>query len=371
MDTEVFSTQFFLDNEFTDDEHELYMSIIKMMQESPDPDTSKTIIRSLRLLEFNKELEGIQNSYALGEEIDLYESVRQAVADYESDVRKDVDTGYCTASVKEIICESTKGAGLSWSLDCLNNSMPDLRTGKQVLVAARPGKGKTSFLADQAISFLRSGYVKESGRPIVWFNNEGKKIIIKATCLRAALRKNIEQIADMGFDTAEQEFIKVIGGHNMLQIYDIHGKDHKYLERIIDDVRPSVVIFDMLDNIQGFTGVKGVDRTDQRLEMLYQWARESSVIYDFLSLPTSQVSVEGADTQWIPDSALKDSKTGKQGACDAILTIGTDPRQGFEKSRFMYFPKTKSEPLPGAFADCRTEVIFNAATANYLNPRIK
>jgi len=103
---------------------------------------------------------------------------------------------------------------------------------------------------------------------------------------------------------------------------------------------------------------------------MYQWARECSVKYDFLSLPTSQVSVEGAGTQWIPESCLKDSKTGKQGACDAIITIGTEDRVGFENSRFIYIPKTKSKPVDGALADCRSEAVFHSAASLYLNPKL-
>jgi len=371
INIEAFSTMFFLGNSMDPEERKVYQELIRITSEEPDKDTAKIITRELRLMEFNKEVEDAQNSYALGEDIDLYERVRSCLVEYESDVRKSVDTSYCTAGVQEIIEESTTGSSLLWSLDCLNKSMPDLRTGKQVLIAARPGKGKTSFVADQVVGFTRVPWVRSQNRPIVWFNNEGKKIIIKGTCLRAALRKNFEQIALLGWDAAEEEFQRILGGPDMLQIYDIHGKDHAYLERIIDKERPSVVVWDMLDNVGGFTGNRGADRADQRLEALYQWARESSVIYDFLSLPTSQVSVEGAGLQWIPDSALKDSKTGKQGACDAILTIGTDDRPGFERSRFMYFPKTKSQAVPGAYADCRTEVVFDSATSNYLNPKIK
>jgi len=371
IDIEAFSMKFFLWNTLSEEERVVYKRLIAMTREEPDPDTAKVITRELRLMEFNKEVEDAQNLYALGEDIDLYERIRSCLVEYEQDVRKSVDSSYCTEGVQEIIEESVKGSGLLWSLDCLNAAMPDLRTGKQVLIGARPGKGKTSFVADQVMGFLRVPWVKSSGRPIVWFNNEGKKITIKGTCLRAALRKDFEQIAAIGWDEAEEEFNRILGGSRMLQIYDIHGKDHAYLERIIDKEKPSVVVWDMLDNVRGFTGTKGTERQDQRLEALYQWARESAVIYDFLSLPTSQVSVEGAGLQWIPDSALKDSKTGKQGACDAILTIGTDDRPGFERSRFMYFPKTKSQAIPGAYPDCRTEVVFNSTTSNFLNPKVK
>jgi len=367
---ELFEAKFYLGIDLDDAERKLYSRIFRIMQQDPDPNTVKEIVRELRLLQFNKEVEDVQTSYALGEDIDLYEAIKDLLEEFELDCRRSVDSGYCTASVEDIITDGLAGHSLEWGLDCLNRSMPDLRTGHQVIAAGRPGIGKTSFVVDQCLSFLRGKYISATGRPIAWFNNEGKGVRIKGALLRAALAKNFEQIGAMGMAEAERQFETIVGDTSLFQVYDIHGKDYKYLERIIEKVLPCVVVWDMLDNVKGAPGLKLSDRTDQRLEGLYQWARESATIYDFLSIPTSQVSVEGAGLQWIPDSALKDSKTGKQGACDAIITIGSSDKPGFERSRFIYVPKSKSEPLPGAYADCRTEVVFDKGTGRYLNPKV-
>ena len=367
---ELFESKFYLGTDLTPDERLLYSRIFLLMQQDPDKVTAKELIRELRLLQFNKEVEDAQTSYAIGEEVDIYETIRTLLEEFEHDCRRSIDTGYCRASIEDVIADGTAGHSLQWGLDCLNRSMPDLRTGLQVIVAARPGMGKTSFVVHQCVSFLQGEFAKKTGRPIAWFNNEGKGIRIKGALLRSALGKNFEQIRDMGPGRAEEELNRLLGDTNLFQIYDIHGKDYKYLERIIEKVRPCVVVWDMLDNVKGGPGLKSADRADQRLEGLYQWARESAAIYDFLSIPTSQVSAEGAGLQWIPDSALKDSKTGKQGACDAIITIGVSDKPGFERSRFIYIPKSKSEPLPGAYSDCRTEVVFDKGTGRYLNPKI-
>lgn len=367
---ELFESKFFLGSDLSDDEKRMYAKIFKVMQGDPDPNTAREIIRELRLLQFSKEIEDVQNDYALGEEIDLYEAIRDCLQEFEHDVRRVTDSGYCTATVEEILQDGLSGTSLEWGLECLNRSLPDLRTGLQGIIAARPGVGKTSFVVDQCVHFVRGEYIQATGRPVVWFNNEGKGVRIKGGFLRAALHRNFEQIAELGLEKAERLLREQCGDPSLFQVYDIHGRDYKYLERIIEKVQPCVVVWDMLDNVRSAPGYKSGDRTDQRLEGLYQWARECAAMYDFLSLPTSQVSVEGAGMQWIPESALKDSKTGKQGACDFIITIGTDDRQGFERSRFIYIPKTKSEPLPGAYADCRTEVVFNKGTGNYLNPKL-
>lgn len=370
INMEVFVNKFFIDVSVSESERGYYNKIFELMTDTPDEATAKDLIRNLRLMEFHKEVENAQNDYALGADIDLYETVRSHVGEFEKDIRRDADTGYCTASIKDILDDEENGSQLDWMLDGLRHSMPRLRTGMQIIVAARPGKGKTSFLAHAVTNMLQGEYLKYSNRPIVWFNNEGKKIRIKGSCVRATLRRDFDEIAELGWADASKKYATIIGAEDRLRVYDIHGRDYIYLERIIENDKPAVVVWDMLDNVKGFYGSKGNDRKDQQLEALYQWARECAVKYDFLSLPTSQISVEGADKQWVPDSMLKDSKTGKQGACDAIITIGAVEKQGFEHSRFIYVPKTKFKAAKGFPADCRTEVVFDAARSLFLNPKI-
>ncbi len=370
MDMETFVMAFYLNNIVSDKERDFYNKIFELMSQEPDWEIGKDLIRDLRTMEFNKEVESAQNDFALGQDIDIYETIRGHVSEFERDIRRDADTGYCTASIQDILEDEEHGSKLPWHLDCLRRAMPGLRTGMQVIVAARPGKGKTSFLAHANVQFLQGEYIKSSGRPIVWFNNEGKKIRIKGSHVRAALRKDFDEISEIGWESAQDQYANIIGAEDNLRIYDIHGRDYMYLERIIENDKPAVVVWDMLDNVKGFYGSRGNDRKDQQLEALYQWARECAVKYDFLSLPTSQISVEGANTQWVPDSMLKDSKTGKQGACDAIITIGSVEREGFTDSRFIYVPKTKFKPAVGFPADCRTEVVFDGTRSLYLNPKV-
>jgi len=291
MNMEVFVSQFFIDVPCSDQERIYFNKMFELMLSEPDEPTSKDIIRNLRLMEFNREIENAQNDYTLGADIDLYETIRGYVGEFEVDIRRDADTGYCTASIKDIMDDEQNGSRLDWMLESLRRAMPDLRTGHQVIIAARPGKGKTSFVAHAVTHMLQGEYLKESGRPVVWFNNEGKKIRIKSNCVRAALHRNFDEIIELGWESATEKYNSVIGAADNLRIYDIHGRDYMYLERILENDKPAVVVWDMLDNVKGFYGSKGNDRKDQQLEALYQWARECAVKYDFLSLPTSQISV--------------------------------------------------------------------------------
>lgn len=365
LNMEVFAVKFFMDNPMEDEEREFYNKIFEAMQATPNEETASGIVRELRTMEFSKEIENVQNAWVLGEDVDLFESVRGLVLEFEADIRRDADNGYCTANVMDVLRDESNGSLLEWPLDCLRRAMPGIRTGMQFIIAARPGKGKTSFCAQLAVHSFTTAFMRESGRPVLWLNNEGKKIRIKGSCIRAALNRDFDEINSMGWEAADAEYNRILGGADRLRIYDVHGKDFRYLERLLEKDKPGVVIWDMLDNVKGFSGNKNSSREDQRLESLYQWARECSVRYDFLSIPTSQISVEGADMQWVPDSCLKDSKTAKQGACDGIITIGSVNKPGFEESRFIYVPKTKLKPVMGFPSSCRTEVLFDGARSLY------
>ena len=64
---------------------------------------------------------------------------------------------------------------------------------------------------------------------------------------------------------------------------------------------------------------------------------------------------------------LKDSKTGKQGACDAIITIGAVNDQALERSRYIGCTKNKLVPT-GAPKSPQQEMFFDGARGRYVEP---
>jgi len=372
---EVFSQKFFIDVPTGADDKNLYRFIFNEMQKEPDPGIAKNIVRDLRMMEYNKAIEDAQTSYSLGNDIDLFETIQSINKTFEHDIKSQVRTTYCTAGVQEMIEDAEAGSSLGWKLRCLNDSIPTSGTGNQIIIAMRPGMGKTSFCADNGIYWLKR--LPEIGppRPIVYFNNEGHMIKIKASFLRAALGKTLEQIKAIGYDKADAMFNKIIGGKDMLRIYNSHRLSNIQMERIIEKDNPGVVFFDMVGNIRMEGRAK--DREDLILESKYKWARECAVEYDFLSICVCQVSAKGLDPktgkplQYIPDGALKDSQTAIQGACDAIITIGSKDEPGFENSRFINVAKLFKGPVnQGANPACKTQVVFDGATCRYFDPKI-
>lgn len=341
----------------------VHQGMTEIMCSEPDEASAKGLMRSLRTMDFANKLEKAHEDYATGLDIDLHGTVADLLDRFQTDIARDEAVDWCRDDIIDIIESSKTGFHMPWFLDCLQGSLPDIIPGDQIILAARPGKGKTSLCARQAVHMAS---LTPDDRPVLWFNNEGKGRKIKGTIYRAALAKSFAEIVAFGGDEAKAEYERCVGGPDRIKIFDVHGRDYRFLESIIKDYQPAAVFFDMLDNVHGFGDAA---RTDLRLEQLYQWARERAVIHDFISIAVSQISVEGEGLAWCDQSMLKDSKTAKQGACEAIVMMGTTNNQNQLWSRFMYVPKQKSETKPGYRPDCAQEIIFDGARCQFKEPK--
>ena len=363
VDPDIFLTEMALHNpDLDENQMKMYQGMAAIMQHEPDEASAKGILRSLRTIDFADKVEKVHEQYATGLDVDLHTEIRELLARFESDISRDERVDYCRESILDIIEEEESGFHLPWFLPSLAGALPSCKTGDQYIFAARPGKGKTSFCARQAVHVASR---TPDDRPVLWFNNESKAAKIKGTLYRAALGVDFKGIIKMGADAAHARFTEVTGGQDRIKVFDIHGRDYRFLENLIIKWKPAVVIFDMLDNVHGFADAQ---RTDLRLEQLYQWAREQAVIQDFLSIATSQISVEGEGLAWCDQSMLKDSKTAKQGACDGIVTMGAVNSSEKLWSRYIYVPKSKQSPKPGFRADCAAEVLFDGPKCQFTIP---
>jgi replicative DNA helicase len=243
-------------------------------------------------------------------------------------------------------------------LNCLNDSMRGLRGGDFGIVAGRPDRGKTTFLASE-ITYLAA----QTDRPVIWLNNEGPGDRIYTRLWQAALGLPMSGLIDLhrNKQLIPQYEEAVQGDQWKIRVFDIHGMDTYAVERIIESQNPSLVVFDMIDNVRGFPAA---GRTDERLEQMYSWARLLAVKYDFAGIATSQISVDGADMQFPADHMLKDSKTGKQGACDFIIMIGALEDPGYKAARFIGVPKNKLR-REGADGDPKACVAYKPQIARY------
>lgn len=262
-----------------------------------------------------------------GEEIDVGEELQTVTDIHRTATRvSGDDDAEVTVGVTEILESSGAEHGLLWPFAVLNDAMRPAQWGDNIIVAARPDVGKTSFLAACALSFAQQlpELEPDDNRPVLWLNNEGPGSRVKLRLWQCALRATLPELSDRSSaGTLEQAYAAVAGDSSRIRIFDIHGWSTAKVERLIERVRPAAIIWDMADHIR-YTGDAKVQaaRTDEYLEGLYNWIRETGVRHHAVNLVSTQLSGDAENVGYPLLGMLKDSKTGKQGTADAIITIG-------------------------------------------------
>lgn len=327
-----------------------YANILKRVnQDVPDKEREQ-IMQSMLELRLSSDLAHLLMRFEEGEEENLHNSMDQVLTTFRRDAKvKGLD--FIIPDVDGLLMEQENDTGLRWRLTCLNSSMRPLRPGDFGILAMRPDKGKTTLTASE-ITHMAA----QTDKPVLWLNNEGPGNRIYPRLWQAALGMKMSEIVALHQKgKLMSEYEKAVKGEqHKIRVFDIHGMDNYAVERIVEQHEPALVVFDMIDNIRGFGDSA---RTDQRLESMYQWAREAAVKHEFAGIATSQVSVDGANLQFPADHMLKDSKTGKQGACDFIIIGGAVDDEGYKNTRFIGVPKNKLR-REGADADPKTAVQF-------------
>lgn len=349
----------------------VFDSLIRSVaEEDCDPAIEQGIMERLVAADTASRLADLLTQYNDGAEVDLYSELRTNVERFEQQVNRKVKNPQILDPIEDLLKDEENDTGFHWRLDCLNRHIKPLRSGDFVVVAARPDKGKTSFAASELTYMaaqVDSLYPGER-RSILWFNNEGPGRRIVTRCFQAALGATTEDlVAKSNSGTIRNEYATALGGRGgTLRIFDIHDMWNHEVEDLMRLHKPAVVLFDMVDNIKfGGDTMNNGQRTDQLLESMYQWARLMGVKHDCGVLATSQISADGDGIQFPTLPMLKDSKTGKQGAADVIITLGAvnDPAC----ANFRYIGTTKNKKarskMPGS---PQTMVTFDGDRSRYV-----
>jgi replicative DNA helicase len=337
-----------------------YVAIFKRMK--PDvPDESKDpILENMMEIRLASEISTLLLRHEEGEVENLYGDINNLFEQHKKDA-KITGIDYIRADIGELLKQDEEYDGLKFRLDCLNECMRPLRWGDFVVVAGRPDKGKTTFVASE-VSFLAQQLLGE--QTVVWLNNEGPGERIKQRVYQAAVGLTLSQMIEAHQrGELESRYLELMGMTDRVRVFDIHGMDTVSVERIIETNAAGVVVYDMLDNIRGFGDSA---RTDIRLERMYQWARELGVKYQCIGIATSQISADGDGLLFPTMHMLKDGKTGKQGACDVQIMIGASDEPGMQSIRGIGVVKNKLR-REGKDQDPQARVMFKPQIARFVD----
>jgi replicative DNA helicase len=362
-----------------DEQFAVYGTIIEKSMEEVTPELEAGLMARLIAADTAAQLTTLIEKWNSGDEVDLYLELRARVESFEKQVDRKVKNPQVLDPIEDLLKAEENDTGLHWRLRCLNEHIKPLRGGDFIVVAARPDKGKTTFCASE-LTYMAAQvdtvYPGEN-RSILWFNNEGpgNKIIMRN--FQAALNATTEELVTLSNTPASAGFAKyktkvredyaaALGGRpGVLRVFDIHDMWNHEVEDLMKLYNPAVVLFDMVDNIKfgGETNNNG-QRTDQLLEAMYQWARFMGVKHNCAIMATSQISADGDGASFPTLPQLKDSKTGKQGAADVIITLGALNDPVLENSRYIGTTKNK-KVRTGKRGSPMAEVMFDSQRARY------
>mgnify|MGYP003677525050 CR=1 FL=1 len=315
------------------------------------------VMFSLLELRMGTDIANLLDRWDAGDVSNIHAEIRRIEEEFSTDADiKALD--YLRPDLAELLKESEETNGYHWRLPCLRDTMRGLRAGDFGIIAGRPDKGKTTFLASE-LTYLAPQL--PAGRTVLWLNNEGRGDRIYLRLVQAALGLTLSEVR--GLSNPMGDYSAALGGTDpfKIRIVDIHGQDTYAVENLIRANNPAIVVYDMIDKIRGFGDAA---RTDLGLEKMYDWARELSVKYDAVGLATSQISNEGDNLSYPTLGMLKDSKTGKQGACDFQLMIGALNSPDYNGVRYISLPKNKLR-REGAESCPRTAVNFRPQIARF------
>lgn len=358
------------------DEHRatLALSMIDHMKQDVEPELEQGMVERLLHTSLATQTHTLLKQYDAGEEIDLITRLSQLQEEYVQRMDRKAKTPLVKQTPEELMLMDECGHGIEFRLRELREQFRPMRGGDFGIYAMRPDAGKTTFLTSESSHWVTQlqGVWPDRQRVGAWFNNEGPGARIKQRWYQSLLDATVpEMVAMMKAGTLTKNIEEAMGniGLDCMLFFDVHDFYSHEVEAIVKQYDIGFAIFDMIDNIK-FTGgmANGGQRTDQILEEMYKWGRNLCVKYDMIGWATSQLSADAEGLQYPTQSMLKDSKTGKQGACDFILTGGKVNDPAMEGFRFMGAPKNKLQRPGVAKRSQIGEVYFDGERGRFRSP---
>jgi replicative DNA helicase len=352
----------------------------------PVPHSHDALIPRLAEARLALDIQTINDRYAAGDDIDVVGEVRNAherVSEWAAAGSADPQ---CLTDIGSILEQAANDEGLQWRWPSIRDNLKPMRPGDFYIFAAGVDSGKTSALADNVTYMApQLDIFYEEPRDILWLNNEGDSDRIVERLWQAALNLTLEQMIELARIPADPEHAEcktmlrqryklAMGGRmGVLRVMSIHNWDSGQVERLVRKYRPGLVVADMIDNIT-FSGQAKGERTDQALEAQYQWFRQLGVTgaqaapgHGFPVIATSQVNGDASFLPYPAQTQLKDSRVGKQGAADVIITMGRVEDVELERSRYIGCSKNK-RARTGKPKSPRREVQFDFDRSRFRDP---
>ena len=351
---------------YTSEQMALVKGLVNQLRRPIEESTVNGVVGQLMELDLSGRTAALVARFQAGEDINLTYELSKLAQDAKQRLQQSAPTDWIDEDIVDILNDEAGDHGIKLPTLLLSQSIKGLLGGASVAVAARPDKGKTSLMAKIA-TFCAAKIPNhfDDDRTLLWLNNEGKGRRIYPRVYQAALDCTVDELYEFSNQgVLIPKYTAAMGGRkDRVRIKDMHGANLAQIEQVIEAMKPCIVITDMPANFKLPGGGNGGNKADE-IEQKWQELREMAVRHDFIHFGTCQISTEGGNMLFPPYSALKDSKTGIQGATDIIIMMGALDSAGQQVLRGLSTPKNKYA-MAGQRSHVEGEVQFDAARCQF------
>ena len=318
---------------WTSDKLETFDRIFSQLEIHSPSDVAEKIVEKFVTQDYSARIADIALKGAEGENVNLDDVENLLKLHNEETGRVARLDKWIVEDDLESIVEGLVTTGYEWRMGFLNKSIGLLQPEKLICFAARPGIGKTTFLASEA-SYIVTQIPED--QYILWFNNEESGGAVKFRIITATLGIPGDEILSnpvkykKEYDATPSKRILVINNGS------IGTRD---IEEFCKRKPPALVIIDQLWKVHGFE--KAGSKTEQ-LGSLFRWGRELGKTYKCPVMTVHQIKTEGEGMKWLTSDLLYFSGTDIQGEVDSLILMGAAHTPGEEDLRFITIGKSKS-----------------------------
>ena len=334
LDWNTFETYFFVKNPMIKDERKMLFEGMFRKLAALSPGVAKSILDTFTERYYAQRIAFEAGEVAEGKPGKTLDAVADALQEYTAHAKIDDHRDeVAREDLDNLLKVTAPGTGLEWRLNCLNEAMGELPSGRIVLFGGRPDSGKSTMLMSESTYMAQQ---LPDDQCVLYFTNEEDREAYKPRIIQSLLGVDLTKLES---DPAHywSEYVRLLGGNeDKIMLIDKPGLSVHDIERWLSKVKAGLIVIDQLRNVEGFAKIEGIQRT----EKLFKWVREIAKEYASV-LTVGQLDTEADKEPYPPMRALYESKTAAQGTLDAFVTIGVVPGSVPPNARYIGVVKNK------------------------------
>ena len=242
------------------------------------------------------------------------EPLRRLLEDYKDDFTPNLRIDWDDIDIDTLLAANNLETQWKFNIPSLRRKVEGVSNGHLLVVGARPNTGKTSFHASLVAG--TDGWASQGAKCIVLCNEESYERV-GARYLSAATNMSMDEVKE-NVSLARKRYEPV---KQNIRIKDSTNKDMKWVEAVVKNEKPDIVVLDMGDKF----ATKNSDKSDIYLKDAAIHARNIAKQYNCCVIWMSQLSAVAEGKVYVDQSMMEGSKTGKAAEADLMVLISKDP----------------------------------------------